>query len=260
MRFIFVLFALLANSLLFGHIQEAKSFEEIRQFARPDTLLVLDIDNTLICSKQAFGGDGWFWTQLEKAKKEGAAAQQAKDKVLTLWFQVQEILEVKPVEEKTPFIIKELQTKKIPMIALTTRGGPVVWSTLRQLSSCDIDLTLTRPYNGNFIVEEIPQACFRDGILFSDNQQKGKVLMAFLKQCQIKPACIVFINDKLSHLKEVEGSVEAAGIQFVGLRYSFLDDSVAHFRQDLADIEQKYYGKILDDKAAEILLKVPSSP
>jgi hypothetical protein len=254
MRFLMFLFVLCTNSL-FGYIQEAKTFSEICQFAQPDTLILLDIDNTLICSKQALGGDTWFYTLYEQLKKDPSAGVDARDKALMLWFQLQEILEVKPVEESTPKVIKDLQSKKIPMMALTTRGGPVVWSTLRQLQSCDIDLTITRPFHSNFIIEEMPKANFRDGILFSDNQHKGKVLLAFLKQCKISPSRILFINDKLSHLKEVEESVEKAGIAFIGLRYSFLDESVAHFRSDLADIQLKYYGKILDDEAAEILLK-----
>jgi hypothetical protein len=65
----------------------------------------------------------------------------------------------------------------------------------------------------------------------------------------------VFINDKKTHLKDVEGVVSPKGISFTGLRYSYSDQRVAKFNKDIADIQwnQSTFHHILSDEEAEAL-------
>ncbi len=80
--------------------------------------------------------------------------------------------------------------------------------------------------------------------------------MKLLEILSLKPKHIVFINDKLTHVRDVEGSVELSGIEFTGLRYTFSDERVQNFRQDIAEIQwtQSSFNYILSDEEALAIL------
>ena len=65
--------------------------------------------------------------------------------------------------------------------------------------------------------------------------------MQFLHHIGFKPDKIIFIDDKLKYVTAVEKAVEAEGIEFVGIRYSRLDEEVKSFNIAKANQQLKEF-------------------
>ncbi len=50
---------------------------------------------------------------------------------------------------------------------------------------------------------------------------KGVSLFALCDKIGLTPKRIVFINDKHSHLRDIEVTAEERGVEFIGMRYAF---------------------------------------
>jgi len=72
----------------------------------------------------------------------------------------------------------------------------------------------------------------------------------------VKPKRIVFIDDKASNVESVEKWAKKHNIQFIGLRYSYSDQSKAAFRPDVAELQfnQSTFTHLLSDEEALSLL------
>ncbi len=250
----FILF-LAISSTLFGKIIEVSHFEEIKEYAQPDTLLILDIDNTLITTAQEVGSDQWFSHRRKwYFEQQGCDQQEALERALAEWEAVQNVTKVKPVEPQIPEIVKQLQEHFVVM-GLTTRGLGLATRTIYQLLDIDIDLS-----SSAMTAEDIPllnprAILFRQGVLFTSGTHKGKALLKLFNQLDFYPKRIVFINDKSNNLREVEVACEERGIPFLGLRYGFLDAKVKAFRADIANMQFNYFKKILSDHEAKQLVE-----
>jgi FMN phosphatase YigB (HAD superfamily) len=53
--------------------------------------------------------------------------------------------------------------------------------------------------------------------------------MDFLRQTGVRPERVVFVDDKLRHVREVDKAVRAAGLRCTALRYGATDRQVAEF-------------------------------
>ena len=220
------------------------------------TLVIFDIDNTILEMAQALGSDQWFYHNLEKHRLQGLSSQDALEQLLPIYHTVQNISEVRPVEECTPGIIKDLQKKSLTVMALTTRGRETSGATHRQLHSLGIDMELTAPSTRkvSYEIDRKPVE-YTDGVLFTSGSHKGKALWRLFALLDYYPTKVVFINDKDSHLAPVEETLQEKGIPFIGLRYSASDAKVLNFRPELGDIQLRLLHKILSDSEAEALLK-----
>ncbi len=239
---------------LTAEIVEVNNFDEIKKYATAETLVILDIDNTLIMPKQTLGSDQWFRYRLEYYRKLGKSYPEALECALPEWEAVQNITSVQVVEETIPEVIAYLQKEKIRVIGLTTRGLALATRTVYQLGSVGIDLSVTAPTK-----EEIPLLnphviLFRKGILFTAGTHKGKGLQKLLAKLDFQPKSIVFINDKRGNLRQLEEGVDELAIPFIGLRYGYLDATVDNFRSDIADLQFKHFSAIISDKEAETIL------
>ncbi|MCH9610475.1 MAG: hypothetical protein S4CHLAM81_01190 [Chlamydiales bacterium] len=249
------LFILVAASCsLFAEIIEVKHFSELPHYVNSETLVILDIDNTLLMPTQELGSDQWFRYRLDSYRKEGKTYPQALELALPEWEAVQNITDVAVVEMETPTIIEKLQEKNIPVIGLSTRGLALAMRTVQQLDSVGINLQVTAPSK-----EEIPllnphAILFRKGILFTAGTHKGKGLQKLLAKLDYKPKRILFINDKRGNLRQLEEGVNELKIPFTGLRYGYLDDKVRNFRSDIADLQLENFKMIVSDKDAETIL------
>lgn len=232
---------------LFSQIIETEHFNEIVQYVQEDTLVLLDIDDTLLIPAQTLGTDVWFCARLK---------QKGFDRALAEWEAIRLLTKVKVVEEGTQEIIAELQNKNIPVMCLTTQGLALATCTINQLHSLNIDVSKTAPSKEDHYFINRHGNLYRQGVLFTSGTPKGKSLLKLLDAMQYFPKRIVFINDKATHLKDVEGDAEAAGYEFIGLRYSFSDKRVGEYNPEIADIQWNHstLGRILSDEEAKTRL------
>lgn len=223
-----------------------------------DTLVIFDIDNTIMETKQTLGSNQWFEYRIGVYKSKGMNEFDALENALHEWMAAQHITEVKLVEPCISDFIKDLQEKNITIIGLTTRGLGLSTCTFHQLQRLSVDLSKTSPSQKEIhFINGKEGVLFRKGILFTAGTQKGKALDTLLSQIGFHPKKILFINDKRKHLEAVEIVYEDSNTVFTGLRYGYLDEKVKNFAPEIADLQFSQFGQIISDaKAKKILEKL----
>lgn len=256
-RFLLLIcFSLAATCHLSGEIIETKNFKEITNYIQPKTLILLDIDDTLLIPVQTLGTDVWFTSRLEHYLQIKKDYCEALDRALAEWEAVRHVTKVKIVEEGTDKIINDMQKNHIVVMGLTTQGLALATRTVMQLKSLSIDLSKTAPSpEDHYFINGSNGVLYRQGILFTSGTSKGEALIKFLNTINYYPKHVVFINDKRSHLQDVEKSIPS-NMSFVGLRYSYSDERVANFCQKIADLQWTHstFDHLLSDEEASCLL------
>lgn len=252
-------FCIVSIWYLHGEIVEAKRFKEITNYITPETLVIFDIDDTLLVPVQTLGTDVWFLSRLEHYKKTKGDPALALDKALADWEAIRHLTDVKIVEEGTAEIIAEMQKNKVAVMGLTTQGLALSTRTIVQLNSLQIDLSKTAPSSqDHYFINGSKGVLYRQGILSTSGTAKGEALLKFFSLIGYCPKSIVFINDKKPHLHDVEKSVLGKGINFMGLRYSYSDQRIANYNKDIAEVQWTHsnFGHLLsDEEASNLLLK-----
>lgn len=216
----------------------------------PRTLVVFDIDNTLAAPKGDLGTDQYSYYLIEQRLKEGLSFEQALASELPKIFEIDEHLNIFPLEKETLHVLDYLRSHNIPVIALTARSVQIAKRTITQLADAGIVLQAPTSFNREFsFALEVP-ALYKDNIVFCARNDKGKVLMHLLKQFNYAPECIVYVDDKLSHVLSLEKECLANHIRFVGIRYGFCDERVKNFDPARAQQELDLLMKNMNGKPA----------
>lgn len=148
-------------------------------------------------------------------------------------------------------------------MGLTTQGLALATRTSIQLKEQKIDLKTASPFAEDvYFLNDHHGVLYRNGILFTSGSHKGKALFTFCEKIGLSPQKIVFINDKTTHLSEIEIEAEKRGVEFIGLRYSYSDAKKAKFSPELAHIQFTHssFDKILSDEEAAQLCKAALQP
>jgi hypothetical protein len=255
--FFFLCFSLPVLCQLFGEIIETKKFQNITAYAEPNTLILLDIDDTLLIPTQTLGTDVWFMSRFEYHQARTTDRSLALDRALAEWEAVRHLTNVKIVEEGTQAIIDEMQKDNIVVMGLTTQGLALATRTVVQLKSLSIDLSKTAPsYLDHYYMNGRNGVLYRQGILFTSGTDKGEALIKFFDTTGYYPKRVVFINDKQAHLEDVEKSMVQKNIAFTGLRYSYSDPRVENFCEEIATLQwtRSTFDHLLSDEEAASLL------
>ena len=227
-----LLLSTLSSFVLNGTISEIKHITELKKYLcyPQNTLMIFDIDNTIIESSSTDGSDQWFYAAIAYFQDQGLTYKEAYNKVMPLYLDSNKKNGVKLVEKEIVELIQAFQKKGMLIIALTARSEPIKLTTVDQLNKLEIDFSKNE-FNGREITfkHKIP-ASFYKGILFCGDNNKGTILQDFLKQTNYKPSSIVFVDDKEFYLSCVEHALKETRIPFIGLRYSYLDHKVNNFQ------------------------------
>lgn len=247
----------IAMSCLFGSVSaeiiETLYMHELLNHVTEQTLIIFDIDNTIMRPSQQLGSDQWFNHRKIVHLNTGLTKNEALEIALAEWMAVQSITHMQLAEEQTQEIIANLQREGFSVMGLTTRGLGLSTTTIRQLKTLDVDLTATAPAQKDIFFDNKQGTLFRQGILFTAGSDKGTALQKFLELAGFKPEAILFINDKASHLTPIERYCKEVDIPFKGLRYGYVDEWVNSFRKEPAAIQWLTFGQILCDDDAERL-------
>lgn len=251
--FVLIFFVVTAKVFSFHNVVfESDKLSDIVQHVDNETLVVLDIDNTLIAPVQWLGSDQWAWHRAKTLLKEGMSMQQVYAQVSGEWQRVHAVTEVETIEENTASIIHDLQARNCPVIALTSRRPSYADITFRELNSVNIRFANSAIQGvEDFFRQDV---LYKEGILFiSIMQDKGAMLAELLRYSGYHPKKIVFVDDKLSYVQSVEAACSKLEIDFVGVRYSGADAQVATFNPNAADKQLLFLNRILSNEAASSL-------
>ena len=208
-----------------------------------NTLVIFDIDNTIGHPPTDLGSDQWFYAMLNRAIKQGIPQQKAIDDLIPIYYQLMEVMLLEPTEPAVVPLIKDLQNKKISVISLTARSLGITERTIVQLHGMDINFSLNMPRTFPIAYEKGKgaPALYIDGIIFVGNHDKGEVLAHWLKQTKFKPTKIIFIDDKLKNVKDVEKALHKRNYPFIGIRYGKIDERVKNFDIEATDREYEQF-------------------
>lgn len=243
-------------SSLFAQIEELDRFSSLESHLTKETLLILDIDDTLLIPVQMLGCDEWFCHRL-KEKGKTCDSNTALEKTLAEWEAIRHLSQMQVVEPGTEAIITSLQERGFMMMGMTTQGLALATRTHQQLVQNGFHIIRTTPMKGDcYLMVEDHGVLYRNGILFTSGTPKGPALFALFDQMKFTPKRLVFVNDKKSHLRDVEQEAEKRGVEFVGLRYAYADQHKALFSPDVAEYQYTHssFGKILSDEEATIAM------
>lgn len=253
MRTALLCFSLFITSLSYGKIVETQHFQEIQSHLDSETLVLLDIDDTLLIPVQMLGCDEWFQCRMQKHQQEGATISESLEKSLAEWEAVRHLTQMEIVEQGSEKIVHKLQNQKYMVMGLTTQGLALATRTKQQLMEKGIDLKRTAPSQKDcYLTIGDHGILFRAGILFTSGAHKGKALFGLLKKLEYTPRRIVFINDKASHLRSIEETAKEEGVEFIGLRYAYSDARKAAFNKEIADYQFTHstFTHLLSDEEA----------
>ncbi len=236
-------------------IIEIKNIKEIHNYTKDVELVVFDLDNTLIETVQQLGSDQWFFHSIQHYIKEGLSKKEAFENVFRKWIGIQYLTEVKLVENDTETVISDLKQKNIKLLGLTVRGPEMIFATFKQLEDVKLNLSEASIFSNQFFMADFDKVYCQDGFLFTNGSNKGKVLLAFFQKINYFPKSLIFVDDKGSHLKDVEELCKKNNIEFIGLRYSYLDEKINNFDKEISDIQFNHFYNILSDEEAKALKK-----
>ena len=253
MRYVFL--SMLLFRFLSAELIEIHNIDEFSKYAAEGTLLVFDIDNTIIEPTQTLGSDQWFHHQIDQYVAKGYPAQEALEIALAEWMAIQNITKVQLVEPAVAGLIAKYQQMGWPLIGLTTRGLGMATRTIDQLQTLGIDLNRSAPIKEDQYFENKGGVLFRGGILFTAGTNKGSAFFKLMDKVGYEVKKVLFVNDKATHLRELEKTCKKREVSFTGLRYGFLDHKIKNMRKDLAKLQLEHFGKLLSDHDAEKMLE-----
>jgi hypothetical protein len=261
-RITFLFILLIGFSSLRAEVIETNHFSEVASHTKAGTLVISDIDDTLLIPLQMIGSDEWFSHRIKKHRAEGLQPDSALEKTVAEATAVRQLTQMQLAEPGTDKVIQSLQKKGICVMGLTVQAPAVAPRTRQQLKSNNIDLTVNAlskkdqyfPLNGQNML-------YKNNILFTTGVSKGEALFTLLDKMKIAPKRIVFIDDKASNIENVEKWAKKRNVEFIGLRYSYSDKSKAGFRSDIAEVQfnQSTLAHLLSDEEALSLLNSKAS-
>ncbi|MCH9633458.1 MAG: hypothetical protein S4CHLAM7_01830 [Chlamydiae bacterium] len=260
---------------LFSSIENVSSFKEIQDtLSKLDSkaLVVFDVDEVIFTDEDLIlkpQGDPLkfqiFSEYYSKACSEKEKVEISKTLSLPL-LKAKKVL----TENNIPKIIKKLQEKNIKVIALTSCPtkpfGAIknfeAWR-LNHLAELDIDFEKTFKNLGRFQIDlqkgsRIPKPIFTKGVLFSGGFSKAEVLSTFLKEIKFRPNQIVFVDDSLFNLEQMEVKLLELNIPHFGYFYDqsknlneVVDEKRSRFQFEYLFMHKEW----LSDKQAKELME-----
>lgn len=241
-----------------AEVREIQSMSEIVPSVSTATLLVFDIDNTLVEPTGNAGSDQWYY-YLEKAyRRDGLSQEAAEEKAGKTWARSLDIVKAKAVEALSPALVRSQQERGVKVMALTARDPQNSLSTRRQLKASGYDLVArtVREESVYLVKAELNSSqdgLYDNGVLYvGDGPDKGKALIGFLKKIGYAAEHVVFVDDKPHHAKNVDAALRAAGIKSTAFRYGAADAKVKAFNEVMAEADSRasadllFHGRIAD--------------
>lgn len=242
-------------------IMETDEIAKIKDFVTTDSLVLFNVSDTLYKPSRTLADHQWreyFAGRVKAVVPDSVAAEKLINKVKNT---IVNNIPKATVEAITPSLIKDLQQAHIPVLGITQKQMATAYAgnfgliTSNHLQSLGINLRDTLSFF-NATEESNNSYSFAHGMLFTNKQPVGPVLVSFLEKNNLIPSRIIMVDNSQESLVSVEKALEQKQIGFVGLRYGRMDLDKGAFNPTLGTIEFLAYtneGKMISDaEAAQI--------
>lgn len=259
---VFLATFLFSLSTLQARIVETTQIYDILNEIDQETLVLFDIDETTLTTTTTLGSTAWWNHFSRKFSVNKSEKALLKPLMMPIIHRVIQASPSRTVEPETAQLIHSLQERGITVISLTGRCKEAPWDphfaqfTRNQLKNLGIDFEKSHwPAEVEFDLGRPPKN-YAHGIIFSNFQPKGPVLVQLLQELNFRPKKIVMVDDLIDFLKSVDQSLDKEKIPFVGFRYGHLDSQVKGLDPMIGNIQlQKLLMEdkfLTDEEAAEI--------
>lgn len=273
------LLSLLFSLLFFSHLKASiietpnldlfqKTVEKIDQ----QTIVLFDVNETLIVSKDLILRPCLrnilknYLQEILENPEMGASEKYSNSKHF-LW----DILfnaESEVVDPKVLQIIQFLQQQNIKTIAFTNLNAGSIGNSpsridwaIDTLKKLHLDFGQAFPQLNETEIKfsnyHTQPALFKQGLLCTNQEEKGPVFIAFLNRIQWTPAKVIFIDNHLDNLQSVEESLKGTGIEFIGFHYTAVENFDCISNETLAKFQLSHFVKsgiwLTDSKALELM-------
>ena len=201
------------------------------------TLVVFDIDNTLLRQDSMIGTHQWGDYMKERAMRAGVPENEAKQYQYRVFGQLQDKLNVVPVENEVLALLKTLEDKGIKHFALTARSAILKNVTSKQVQTLKHNFSKSFPVQNDLTKIENH---LHEGIIFSGDVPKGELLKTIVENSPDEFDHIVFVDDKLYNLESIEKSFTNNPIKLESFRYGAADVFVNNFNPVVADLQYSF--------------------
>ncbi len=237
-------------------IIEAATIEDVIPLIDEDTWVVVDLDNTTFEGKQALGHTEWFYDKAYEKMRNGLSLDEATRECYPEWVEIQKVCPVKPIEPAFIPALSLLQQQGHVVMALTHRQPSLADPTINQLASLGVSFLSGAPEVGPFVVPMAMPTLYVQGVLFTGEfNKKGETFVRFLSIINRKPKKVVFIDDKRSHVEDVERALTEQGIAYIGIHYTAAMHVEKVYFPEIAEFQRKCLHTILSNEAALLLMQ-----
>lgn len=173
----------------------------------PQTLVMFDIDGTLIWPDEPEAREEWFDAQEEAYKKIGLTRVEGEKRYIPVHLAAQVKTGVHLVDRNVLSLFTFLERSGVSVIALTARSAyDLECITKRQLASVGIDFShgKTGKWATPISFTQFDDVRYAGGILYTGGDvDKGTVLKLFLKQLGYVPSEVIFVDNEINNLLDV---------------------------------------------------------
>ncbi|MEC8383068.1 MAG: DUF2608 domain-containing protein [Pseudomonadota bacterium] len=232
MKFLIMAFCMLYVKNCHAEIIKADNFDvlakEVTQWVSKDSLVLFDVDDVLISPTDAFD----FRNKIRKDLKKEISEDKSKRQVQVMFSDFFLKRKVKLVNKDMPKLLGFLKNAKIPTTALsawwTGSFGTIEQmekQRLKELDQVQISFADLSPFKkdmrfASHKTESGGTPLVIEGIILTALADKGEVLGLVLKKSKYKFKRIIFIDDQMKYLKEVESFCRKQGVDFFGVHYT----------------------------------------
>lgn len=249
---IFLVIFMTLHAALSSKILELDSFEDILKHVSHNTLVLCDIDNTLIEAQQHLGSVQWGDRYAETLIASGTSLAEAELIINDLWFDMLPTIPMRLVDPQGPQVLTQMKAFGAVVIGLTARRPKEAALTHPQLERFGIQFSQPLPAH----IPLHPQLHYENGIIFSGEfDKKSEALLKILHHFERPPQRILFIDDKLDNVIDLETAVTNLKIEYIGIRFSKADQRVREYNQDVVDIQWKCLPQFISDEHAHSILQ-----
>lgn len=251
---IFVLISLFSVSLQ-GEIVQISNIQEIKsdlEAAEQDTWVLFDVDRTLlVMPDQLFiTGKTGFLKGLKQFLEKNPSYQLSDEKRDYLVSLALLKTSTCVVEDDVLDLISDLQSRQIKTMVLTSLvTGPLGiipsmeeyrMETLKS-AGFSFDKAFPEIKEISFDDNKLGKPVFKEGVLCTGKQGKGKVFKQFLDKINLHPKRVIMVDDQLDALQSVENELLAMGIDFKGFHYLYVEEKLIRpLSDEIAAIQFSY--------------------
>jgi hypothetical protein len=202
--------------LLSAVIIQTNRIEEMLVHVDNSSWALFDLDDTVFESSIQYGRSKWYWHEFETLKKESQLNDREAHAILyPFWIEAQEKCPIRLVEEAATHVISKAQQLALSTVAVTARHPSVSLQTLTQLESLGISFSTSTD-----LPIPIVEAQFLQGVWFlTDYNKKGVSVRAWLESVENRPSKIIFIDDSLHNLENLEKELSDLNVEYIGIHY-----------------------------------------